>query len=162
MLKLKDLQEMGNVSFADAGEVTLDNIETAVTDLAKQNGIPVAFYRTDARDGGIFGNTYTALVAYHPEHRNDYFNMAMILTKSGNFGSVNVYAAGKSKQMNKFARSDNAKAGLGAALAGGGSQAVGFMIGSALGSLGKSKAKLAEEQLFYDSILSIIGAALNE
>lgn len=162
MLKLKDLQEMGNVTFGDAANVTLDNIQTAITDLAKQNGIPVAFYQEDAKDGGLFGSTYTALVAYHPEHRRDYFNMAMIMAKQGNFGNVSVYAAGKSKQMNKFARSDASKAGFGAAIAGGGSFAVGQMIGGALGSIGKSKARLQEEQTYYEIILNIIGAALNE
>lgn len=162
MLKLKDLEEMGSVTFGNAENVTLSNIQDAITDLAKQNGVPVAFYKEDAKDGGLFGESYTALVAYHPEHQRDYFNMAMIMTKQGNFGNVAVYAAGKSKQMNKFARSNNSKAGFAAAVAGGGSYAVGQMIGGALGSIGKSKAKLQEEQAYYEIILGIIGSALNE
>lgn len=162
MLKLKDLEEMGSVTFGNADNVTLDSIQTAITDLARQSNIPVAFYKEDAKDGGLFGDTYDALVAYHPEHQRDYFNMAMIMTKQGSFGNVAVYAAGKSKQMNKFYRSDLSKAGFGSAITGGGAAAFGQMIGGALGSIGKSKAKLQEEQAYYEIILGIIGSALNE
>lgn len=162
MLKLKDLESMGTVSFGNADGVTLDNIKTAISDLAAQNQIPIAFYTEDAKEGGLLSSTVTALVAYHPEHRRDYFNMAMILNKQGAFGSVAVYAAGKSKQMNKFYRSDISKGAVGAALMGGGSRAVGAAIGGALGSIGKSKAKLQEEQLYYDIVLELIGTALNE
>lgn len=159
MIKLKDLEEMGTVTFGDADGVTLKNIQTAVTDLAKQNGVPVAFYTDDAKDGGLFGNTYTALVAYHPEHRHDYFNMAMILTKQGNYGSVAVFAAGKSKQMNKFARSEAAKEmRRGQSM----SFKVGSMVASGLMNMGKNKQKLQEEQMYYEIILGIIGEALND
>lgn len=159
MIKLKDLEQMGDVTFANAENVTLDNIKTAITDLAKQNDVPVAFYTEDAKDGGLFGDTYTALVAYHPEHQRDYFNMAMILTKQGAYGNVTVFAAGKSKQMNKFARSEynkNARQG----------QSMSFKVANAavsgLMNMGKSKQKLAEEQMYYEMILNIIGAALND
>ncbi|NLQ13030.1 hypothetical protein HGI81_04110 [Olsenella sp. KGMB02461] len=158
MIKLKDLEQMGNVTFGDAGDVTLQNIKEAITDLAQQNGVPVAFYTDDAKDGGLFGNTYTALVAYHPEHRNDYFNMAMLLTKQGNFGTVTVYAAGKSKQMNKFARSETAREmRRGQSM----SYQIGNMISSGLMNMGKSKQKLQEEQAYYEIILNVIDAALN-
>lgn len=159
MIKLKDLEEMGSVTFGDAGDVSLETIKSAVSDLAKQNGVPVAFYTDEAKEGGIFGDTYSALVAYHPEHRNDYFNMAMILTKQGNFGTVSVFAAGKSKQMNKFARSEAAKEGRrGQSM----SFKVGSMVASGIMNMGKSKQKLQEEQAYYEIILNIIGAALNE
>lgn len=159
MINLKNSEEMEKVTFGDAAEVTLETIKGAITDLAQQNGIPVAFYTDEAKDGGLFGDTYAALVAYHPEHRNDYFNMAMILTKQGNFGTVSVHAAGKSKQMNKFARSEAAKEmRQGQSM----SFKVGSMVASGLMNMGKSKQKLQEEQMYYEIVLEIIGAALNE
>lgn len=158
MLKLKDLEHMGTVTFGGAEDVTLNNVQLAISDLAEQNQIPVAFYQDDAKEGGMFSDTIPALVVYHPDHRNDYFNMAMILTKQGSFGSVAVYAAGKSKQMNKFARSEAAKADRRG-------QSLSYKLGSAavsgLMNMGKSKQKLQEEQMYYEIILDIIGTALN-
>lgn len=158
MIKLKNLQEADSVSFGGAEEISLDDIKSAISNLAQQNGVPVAFYIDDAKDGGLFGRTYTALVAYHPEHQKDYFHMAMILSKQGNFGTVSVYAAGKSKQMDKFARSEVAKKmRQGQSM----SFKVSNMVTSGLMTMGKSKQKLQEEQAYYGIVLSIIDAALN-
>lgn len=110
MLKLKELESMGTVTFGGAENVTLDNIKTAISDLAAQNQIPVAFNQDETKEGGMFSSTVPVLVAYHPEHRSDYFNMAIVLSTQGSYGSAAVYAAGKSKQMNKFARSEANKA----------------------------------------------------
>lgn len=162
MLKLKDLEEMGTVSFGNAQDITLKTIKAAIGDLAERNGVPVAFYFDEAKEGGMLSNVVNTLMVYHPEHRKDYYNMALVLHKQGNFGSVAVFAAGTSKQMNKFYRSEKSKEAVGAALKGGGSGAVGAAIGGALGSLGKNKAKLQEEQLYYEIILELIGTALNE
>lgn len=162
MLKLKGLDSMGTVTFGNAGGVTLESIEAAIADLAAQNQIPLAFYTDEAKEGGLFATAVPVLIAYHPEHRRDYFNMAMILSKQGTFGSVAIYAAGKSKQMNRFYRSDISKGALASALNGGGSYAVGQVIGGFLGSLGKNKTKLQEEQLYYEIVLGLINAALGE
>lgn len=159
MLKLKDLEQMGTVTFGGAENVTLDNIKQAISDLAAQNQVPVAFYQDEAKEGGMFSDTVPTLVAYHPEHRNDYFNMAMVLSKQGSYGSVSVYAAGKSKQMNKFARSEANKAARRG-------QSMSYKLTNAavsgLMNMGKSKQKLQDEQMYYEIILDIIGTALNE
>jgi len=159
MLKLKELESMGNVTFGNAEGVTYDNIKAAISDLAAQNQVPVAFYQDEAREGGMFSNTVPVLVAYHPEHRSDYYNMAIVLTKQGTYGSVAVYAAGRSKQMDKFARSEaNKEIRRGQSL----SYKLGNAAVSGLMNMGKNKQKLQEEQAYYEIILDIIGAALNE
>ncbi|WP_080797828.1 hypothetical protein [Arabiibacter massiliensis] len=159
MLKLKDLESMGTVTFGGAENVNLDNIKSAISDLASQNQIPIAFYKDEAKAGGMFSDAVPVLVAYHPEHRNDYFNMAIVLSKQGTFGSAAVYAAGKSKQMNKFVRSEaNKEARRGQPL----SVKLGNAAVSGLMNMGKSKQKLQEEQMYYEIVLGLIGTALNE
>lgn len=159
MIKLKDLENMGTVNFKDGGDITLENIRAAIKDLAEQQQVPVAFYNDEAKEGGFLGSTYPCLVMYHPEHRYDYYNMAMVITRQGAYASVNVYAAGKSKQMNKFARSEaNKEMRRG--------QSLSFKIGNAavsgLMNMGKSKQKLQEEQFYYEICLDLIGTALND
>ena len=159
MINLKGLENMGTVNFRDGNGITLDNIMAAIKDLATQQAVPVAFYKDEAKEG-LFGSATPCLVMYHPEHRYDYYNMAMVVTRQGNFASVNVYAAGKSKQMNKFARSEaNKQMRRGKST----SFVIGNMIGDAVfNGIGKSKTKLQEEQLYYEICLDLISTALNE
>lgn len=90
------------------------------------------------------------------------FLAILILAKQGDFDDATAYAAGKSERTDKFDCSDASKVDLGAAIAGGGPFAVGQMIGGALGSIDKSKAKLQEEQTYCEIVLNNIGAAPND
>lgn len=158
MINFKGLENMGTVNFRDGSGITLDNIMAAIKDLAEQQQVPVAFYNDEAKEG-LFGSATPCLVMYHPEHRYDYYNMAMIVSRQGNYASVNAYAAGKSKQMSKFARSEaNKEWRRGRSM----SEKIGNAAVSGLMNLGKSKAKLQEEQLYYEICLDLIGSALNE
>lgn len=159
MIKLKDLEVMGTANYKDSEDITFEILRAAIKDLAEKREVPVAFYEDEAKEGGLFGNTHPCLVLYHPEHRYDYYNMAMVVTRQGVYASVNVYAAGKSKQMNKFARSEaNKEMRRG--------QSLSFKIGNAavsgLMNMGKNKQKLQEEQLYYEICLDIISDVLSE
>ncbi len=159
MIKLDDSEEVGSVDFDNADEVTLTNLKMAILDLAQRNNVPVSFYIEDAKAGGFLGETHSALVAYHPEHRYDYYNIAMILQKRGSRGSISVFTTGTSKQTNKFARSEfNKEWRKGRSM----SQKLGNAAASAVLNAGKSKQKLADEQAYYDILLEIIGVVLND
>ena len=116
-------------------------------------GIPVAFYADQVKSGGLFNSSVEdCIVMYHPEHQNDYFKFCIRVGRQGTYAFVSVNDFGQSKQMNKASYAENYKADRkGKSM----SYKVGSMIGQGVMTLGKSKQKLEEEQMYYQCVFDI-------
>ena len=123
--------------------------------MASENQIPISIENDTIKVGSLFNSkTLDCLVISHPEHSRDYYRIVVILA----VGSVMMASTGVSKQMKKFAVSENAKAQRkGKSM----SYKIGNMVGSSIWSLGKSKNKLEAEQAYYDALFEVIGISLD-
>lgn len=154
MIKADSLREFRpSVRYKDGSGITLQTVQEALTDCAKNMGIPVAFYSDQVKSGGMFSSTVEdCIVMYHPEHQSDYFKFCIRVTKQGSFAFVSVNDFGSSSQMNKAGRAEAYKADRKG-------QGVGYkmfsMVGQGLTTIGKSKQKLEAEQMYYQCIFDI-------
>ena len=169
MIKDKDLREFRQTyCYRDGSGVTLQGIQEAIKGNSERYQIPISFYNDQIKTGGMLNsNTVDCLVLYHPEHRNDYFKIAISIRYEGTMAYVSTRDFGESKNMKKL----NARAVAGNALKQGwkdagkegnwspGMSMMSGAIGSAVGalrSLGGSKAKQEEENRYYSSLLQIL------
>lgn len=167
MIKENELWDYKDpIRYQDGEAVTLMTIQTALTEAAANFAIPVAFKNDQIKSGGLFNSaTEDCLVMYHPEHEKDYLQFCIRVQHQGIYAIVNVNRCGQSKQLDKAYRSEIAKQGVKDYvhakddMATG--QAVGRMIGGALGSIGKSKKKLDEEKTYYDYVDTIFNDVLS-
>ncbi len=160
MIKEKDIAEFRpQVRFQDGASITLDTIKNALSDCAKQHGVPMAFENDQVKFGGLIGgSTFDALVIYHPDHKKDYYNFGVIVKKQGGYAFVSSFGTGSSKQVGKSLNASQAGAEAKSAMknlfdpnvdAG---TALGGLVGAGIKkafSLGRSNQKLEEEQNWY-------------
>lgn len=167
MIKADELREYKpQVRFQNGDAITLMTVQEAIKEDAAKFAIPVTFKNEQIKSGGLFNSsTEDCIVMYHPEHEKDYFNFCVRVQHQGVYAIVSVYELGQSKQMDKAYRSDIAKQGVKDYIhskddmATG--QAIGRMIGGALGSIGKSKKKLEEEKNYYQYVATIFNDILS-
>lgn len=154
MIKANTLREFRpSVRYSDGEEISLQTVQDAIMDCAKNLEIPVAFYKDRVTTGGIFNSSEEdCFVMYHPEHERDYFKFCIRVARQGNYTLVTVNDFGQSKQINKVVRGEAYKQDRKGKNM---SYKVGSMIGQGISSLGKSKEKLNQEQRYYDCIFSI-------
>lgn len=161
MIKADDLREFRpQVRYQNGESITLTTVQDAIKDCAMRMGIPVAFTSDQVKSGGLFNsNIDDCLVMYHPEHERDYFRFCIRIRRQGSYAFVDIHEFGTSKQMNKAYRSELAKESVKGYFKAGNEYDTGKMIGQAiggaLGSIGKSKAKLEEEQMYYQCVFDI-------
>lgn len=152
MLKEKDMEDFHKTTYVDdeAGVTSLDTVQSAIEQVAGDMGIPVAFSRDQVKGGGLFNKTVDdCIVLYHPDHKRDYYNFCVYLSRQGNRVFIYTKVFGHSKQFKKEARSEAAKANRqGKELA----YQLGSVIGSGIRNIGKSQKKLEEEQEYYDTL----------
>lgn len=169
MIKEKELREFRpTYKYTDGNAITLQTIQNALEDKANEYQVPIAFYEEQIKFGGMLSSsTVDCIVLYHPEHRNDYYKVAISIKRQGTIAFVSTNEFGESKNMKKL----GARAGAGAAMKygikniGGGDKGVpglslvGGAIGGAVGllrSIGGSKAKQEAENYYYGAVLQII------
>lgn len=158
MIKADKLEEFRpQVRYQNGEGITLTTVQEAIKDCAMRIGIPVAFAGDQVKTGGLFNSTVDdCLVMYHPEHGDDYFNFCIRINRQGTYAFVRVDTFGQSKQMNKAYRAENAKSNLKDVFNPNGSDdSLAKAAFSALGSIGRSKAKLEEEQRYYACVSDI-------
>lgn len=156
MIKIDELRDFRpTVRYTNGQDVTLLTVQYAIKDCADGYGIPVAFYDDQVKSGGMFNKTVEdCIVLYHPDHKNDYFKFCIRVTHQGNYAFVSIMDFGASKQMAKAAQAEACrKDRAGQSM----SYKVGSLIGQGLTTIGKSKAKLEEEQNYYACIMDILG-----
>lgn len=157
MIKEKDLLDVfRNVRFANGEGVDLSAVKMALSDEADKNALPIAFYSDQIKFGGLIGGSVEdCLVLYHPEHRSDYYNLAIRIKRQGKYAFLTANSIGKSKMGGKIAVAENARADRqGKSM----SYKVGSMIGSAIAGSGKNRAKYEEEQNWYVMVGDIFDA----
>lgn len=154
MIKADTLREFRpSVRYKDGNSITLQTVQEAINDCAQGMGIPVAFYNEQVKSGGLFNSSVEdCIVMYHPEHQNDYFKFCIRVSHQGNYAFVSVNDFGQSKQINKAGRAEAYQQDRkGKSM----SYKVGSMIGQGLTTIGKSKQKFEEEQMYYQCVFDI-------
>lgn len=146
--------------YQDGEGITLRVVKEAIEDCATKMGIPVAFTSGQVKSGGLFNsNVVDCLVMYHPDYEREYFKFCIRVRHQGTYAFIDINEYGNSKQMDKAYRGELAREGLKGSFRGGSSyekgKMIGQAIGGAIGSIGKSKAKLEEEQMYYTCVFDI-------
>lgn len=154
MIKADELREFRpQVRYQDGEGITLMTVQDAIKDCAMKMGIPAAFRGDQVKSGGVFNSSVEdCIVMYHPEHEKDYFKFCIRVKRQGVYAFVSINDFGQSKQMKKantaeFMKKDRAGKEM--------SYIVGSMIGQGLRTLGGSKAKLEEENMYYQCVFDI-------
>lgn len=154
MIKADDLREFRpQVRYQNGEGITLGTVKDAIKDCADKMGIPVAFTNDQVKSGGLFNSSVEdCIVMYHPEHERDYFKFCIRVKHQGVYAFVSINDFGQSKQMNKantaeFMKQDRKGQSM--------SYKVGSMIGQGLRTLGSSKQKLEEENMYYQCVFDI-------
>lgn len=155
MIKIDELREFRQqVRYQNGEGITLMTVQEAIKDCARKMAIPVAFRGDQVKSGGLFNSSVEdCLVMYHPEHERDYFKFCIRVKRQGVYAFVLINDFGQSSQMNKAGRAEAYKAER----AGKGmSYKISSLIGQGLSTIGKSKSKLEEEQMYYQCVFSIL------
>ena len=147
MIKADELREFRpQVRYQNGEGITLSTVQEAIKDCAMKMGIPVAFRGDQVKSGGLFNSSVEdCLVMYHPEHERDYFKFCIRVKRQGVYAFVSINDFGQSKQMNY--KADRKGQSM--------SYKVGSMIGQGIMTIGKSKAKLEEENMYYQCVFDI-------
>lgn len=170
MLKSDQLREFRPVfKYTKGDDITLDNLENALISKASDFGVPLLIQRDQIKSGTLFKpEVNDCLVMLHPEHQKDYYRIAVTIKHQGKIAFIQCNDFGESKNLKKLAYRENAKANAksgakfaifnaenGADMVG----ALGVMAKGAVGgllSLGGSKNKQEQENMYYDALMSIL------
>ena len=87
MIKEKDMFDFrDNVRYQDGADVTIQTAQIALSNCAREHGVPVIFTLDQVKYGGLIGgSTNDCLVLYHPQHEKDYYKFAVEITHQGNY-----------------------------------------------------------------------------
>jgi len=154
MIKADELRDFRpQVRYQKGEGITLMTVQEAIKDCAMKMDIPVAFRNEQVKSGGLFNSSVgDCVVMYHPEHERDYFKFCIRVKRQGVYAFVSVNDFGQSKQMKKANTAELLKQDRqGQAM----SYKVGSIIGQGLRTLGSSKAKLEEENMYYQCVFDI-------
>lgn len=140
------------------GEINFQVVINSIKETAEKYNIPVGFYDDQVKSGGMFSREIEeCIVVFHPEHQTDYFKFCIRIKHQGVFTYIYTDVFGSSAQMDKFARAEMAKQDRKGKTM---SYKVGSMIGSGLRNMGKSRQKLEEEEIYYDTLKYVLSEAL--
>jgi len=109
MINEKELREMRpKIRFKNKQGTTLNILQKDIEQKAEEYEIPVAFYNDKVKYGGLIGGgNDDCLVVHHPNHKDDYFKIAVRIKYQGTYAFVTVEDFGRSKllgyEMNKSA-----------------------------------------------------------
>ncbi len=164
MLKEKD---MNNILTVKGKQLGLPEISRMIQSIAQSNGIELSIETNQIKKGGMINSsTVECLVLYHPSHRRDYYNFALV-----NDGAIlALYSFGESKNQKKLKNrqvganvfsnglkqaNQNASLGKDVGLV----LTAGAFVGGikALSGIGGSKDKQKEEDAFYSMIVELVG-----
>lgn len=159
MIKADVLREFRpTVRYKDGNGITLQAVLAAIKECARNNGIPVAFYKDQVKSGTLLNPAVEdCIVMHHPNHMFDYFKFCIRVAHQGNYAFVHVNDFGRSAQVAKVERAEFAKQDRKGKSMG---YKVGSLIGQGIGNIGKSKQKLEEEQMFYQCLSDIFDEAI--
>lgn len=145
MIKADNLQKFHpGVRIKDGSGITLSAVQTAIEKGAEDIGIPVAFHDDQVKSGSLFNSSVEdCIVMYHPDHERDYFKFCIRVARQGNSAFVSVNNFGESKQIAKANYAENSK------------REGGPMLDRLVMTIGRSKQKLEEEQMYYQCIFDI-------
>ncbi len=145
MIKADNLRKFHpGVRIKNGSGITLSAVQTAVEKGAEDIGIPVAFYDDQVKSGGLFNSSVEdCIVMYHPDHERDYFKFCIRVGRQGSYAFVSVNNFGESKQIAKANYAENSK------------REGGPMLDRLVMTIGRSKQKLEEEQMYYQCIFDI-------
>jgi hypothetical protein len=152
---MKEKQLNDDVSkFKTAVVRTPQDAKARISRLCRDNKIPTQIECDILQTRGFFNSKeLDCLVISHPEHQRDYYKIVVVL------GGIEVVLAstGTSKQIKKHAIADINKHWRKGRSS---FEKIGNAIGGAIWLIGKSKNKLEKEQAYYNTLLEIIGIAL--
>lgn len=174
MIKEKEMTLYQNpYYYPDGTGITLDLIYEQLISVADEYQIPVQFY-TDTISRGMISvavNSLTGeskeecLVLYHPNHQKDYSKYVFRIGKQGTMVFVSVYNYGVSKNFKKLVAGGNAKKDLKKFIFNGdaneSAKALGRAVAGGILSIGGSKKKRNEEEMWYAAIGHIIGEVIH-
>lgn len=163
MIKFDECQEiMQPVRFHNgASFVTIQSFKSVIESKFRENELDTSVTIDQFKSGGRFFNSTVedCIVISNKNHPNDYFKQVIIIKKQGTFAYLNIYAYGKSKQMNKIAQADLAKEDRkGKAL----SYKIGSKIGSAIRTVGLNRSSVEEETMYYDAVITLLREIIEE
>lgn len=174
MLKEKDLQELQPEICCQNGQgITLQVVQNELQEKMAQAGIAISFYPEQVKYAGLLGGTENCLVAYHPDHKKDYFSIVIRIKHQGNVAYITVNVSGVSKLMKSDALRkqvlETAKIGWNRAgelhkdynVLNDAASGAAFVGAAAIGIRhlikgGSDKQKLEEEQHWYSSVCAMI------
>lgn len=151
MIKIDELTEFRSpVRYQNGDNVTLMAILQAIEDYTKDKKIPAAFRNDQVKLGGLFMSSYEGcLVMYHPEHERDYIKFCIRVKHQGTYAFISIDFFGQSSQMKKAGLAEAYKENrVGRQM----SYKVGSLIGQGLRTMGRSRAKLEEEEMYYHRV----------
>lgn len=174
MIKEKELQELQpEICYQNGQGITLQVIQNELQEKMTQAGIAISFYLEQVKYSGLLGGEENCLVAYHPDHKKDYFSLVIRIKHQGNVSYITVNTLGASKLMKSNALRqqvlETAKTGWdqagelhynilndavsGAAFVGAAAIGIRHLIKG-----GSDKRKLEEEQHWYHSVCTIVNS----
>ncbi|MBQ2873614.1 MAG: hypothetical protein IJE89_06435 [Bacilli bacterium] len=154
MIKVDELREFRpQVRYQNGEGITLAVVCEAIKECAHKYGIPVEFRYDEVKSGGLFTSSIEeCMVMYHPLHQNDYYKFCIRVSHQGMYAFVSINDFGKSVQMNKAYREEMYRADRAGKEM---SYKIGSVFGQMVSTIGKSKAKLEEEERYYQCVSDI-------
>lgn len=164
MIKGNQLREFYPVIRERNLDINLEILQETIFRLAAAVNIPVAFQSEEVNTGGtLTPHIEPCVVMYHPDHRWDYFQFCIRISREGAYTFISINNFGQSRQMKKMDKIESYRAnrkGQGWGLVFHPAVTIGSMVGSAVGqgitSIGVNKHELEEEQKYYQCIIDIL------
>lgn len=159
MIRIEELGEFRpTIRFKNGEGVTLQTIQVAIQKCAKEREIPVAFYESEVKSGGLFSSSLeNCIVMYHPSHPGDYFQFCIRVKYQGAYAFVTINDYGESIQGSKAATADFMRQDRQG-------KPLSYMFGSVVGGMfrtrGLDRQKLEEEQMYYQCVNDIFDDVL--
>ncbi len=139
------------IRFNDGEEVTLQLVKQILQEKFDSHGISVDIQNDQLKSGGLFSSTMEdCLTITNSEHRNNYYRYLILLKRQGSFAFLNFFIFGSSKQINNLSNAEILMQGK---------SGVGGWIMKGIANIGVNQSKVHEEQLYYESVASIIKEA---
>lgn len=169
MIKEKELELFQKpYYYTEGSQVTLESIQYQISNVASKYQIPVDFY-ADQISGGLIsgavgaltgGEREECLVLCHPNHQKDYSKYVIRIGTQGTMAFVSVYVYGVSKNFKKLNAGSNAKKDFKDFIFNGdvneSAKSLGKAVVGGLRSLGGSKNKKNDEEMWYAAMKHII------
>lgn len=162
MIKDKDLRQYQKpIRYTNGSDITLESARSAFMNRAMNYQIPLEISMDQVKSGGMFNSEIQdCLVLFNPQHKKEYIQYVVTIRRQGTMAFVSVDNYGTSKNATKLSFGNNAGADFKTAIFSKNENesaiALGRAIGGALRSIGGSKSKVQEEQMWYGAMAQII------